>query len=395
MISKRLRLKGTAAAGTLCVFALALHGGAQAADSVVPSAWNVAPMTSGAYREAFDTALPDWAGRVGASAVSAVFPEITGMPVRPNAWFSANAKVLQLDTIGEVLTNSLAYPNSEGSVVFDVKPVYVDMRIRFEAIADYPDLALLNNAKLAVYVSADRKLVVSHVGGVTTNDVQRDTNVWYQVTVKLYNNQFDVLLNDAPVFTGLGLKNVGGANTLSAVNFSGTGLIDELYVSHGSPAYAVVGPTGPIPALPPAGSNPPTDEEQTMINAWLDNYPGITTGTTLDLTQDELSSAYLLNELGGDGDTATAFEYTFGISKIDLVSPTSLVITLSLEADGSNKSGPINGRIQLQGKKDTGDWDTLSGAVTPSYADFTDGEATYTFTIPAEGYKFFKPLIVP
>jgi hypothetical protein len=114
------------------------------------------------------------------------------------------------------------------------------------------------------------------------------------------------------------------------------------------------------------------------------------------MTQDELSAAYLIGELGGDATTATPVGYTFGISAIDMTSPTELVVTAELTTDNGDKEGPINGRIQLQGKVDIGDgWTTLSGAITPSFADFTAGHATYTFTIPAGGYQYFRPQIVP
>ena len=82
--------------------------------------------------------------------------------------------------------------------------------------------------------------------------------------------------------------------------------------------------------------------------------------------------------------------------KIKLVSPTQLNVTVSLTVETTPKAGKINGRIQLQGKKTAEDtWTLLDGAVTPNFIDFTGGSATYSFTIPAGGYAFFQPLIVP
>jgi hypothetical protein len=401
MMSTKKRSVKAAGAGALCALALVLHGDAQAADSLVPLEWNVGPMTGGAYLESFDGGLPAWAA-AGFNAVTNVFPsmEASSLPGRSNAWFGANVKVLQLETEGEVVTNTLSHP-PDTPVSFAAVPVYVDMRVRFDAVTDAPDSELLNNAKLALFVSADRRLVAVHAGGVSTNAAELDTNKWHQVTIKLYGgNAFDVLLNDdkdAPVFTGLTVKNAGDANTLSSANFYGTGYVDELYVSRGDPAYLVTGPTEPIPALPGPGSNPPTDEEQTRINAWLAGNAGINSDTQLNMTQDQLSRSYLLGELNGDESTATAVQsYTFGISKIDLVSPTEVRVTARLTVDEQPKNGLINGKIQLAGKVDIGDdWTTLPGAVTPAFADFTGGEATYTFALPAGGYKFFKPLIVP
>lgn len=388
------RLKRTAAAVALGVGAQAFTGDAQAADSVVPSAWNVAPMQAGACLEAFDAALPPWAGRAGVSMVTNQYPAMTGLPVRSNVWFGANAKVLRLDTEGAVVSNTVAYPASEGAVSFASKPIFVDMRIRFDVMTDTPTPEALAGSKLAVFVASDAKLVAVHANGWTTNAVALDTNLWHQLTIKMLNGVFDVVLNEQIVFSGLLIRNVGTANILGSTCFCGTGLIDNLYISHGDPSYAVTGPTGTIPNLPATGSNPPSDVEQTRINAWLDGQNSVT--SLNNLTQDELSFAYLLNELDESSGEALDPVYTFGIAALDLVTPTTLVVTASLTTGSGAKNGAINGKIQLQGKVNMGDgWTTLSGAITPAFADFTNGQATYTFTIPADGYQFFKPLIVP
>jgi hypothetical protein len=399
MMSIHVQLKRAVAASALCLFALAPLGDAQAANSYIPSDWNVAPMTSGAYREAFDSTLPTWATN-GLSMATNAFVSITGMPARSNAWFGSNVKVLQLDTDGKVITNTLAY-SGEGAVSFGTTPVYVDVRIKFDAMTDVPDPSLLEGVKLAVYVTSEAKLVAVHAAGATTNDTVLDTNKWYQLTIKMRTDgKYDVLTNDVVVsaFSGLALKSGGNNNQLAAVSFYGTGLVDELYVSHGDPAYTVTGPTTAIPTLPATGTNAPSASEQTRINAWLSGNAGVTPSTSLAaLSKDDLNSAFLLNALGGDSANAAPVAYTFGITAIDVVSPTRLVVTVMLVANGSNKSGPINGKIQLQGKVNNSDpsWTTLSGAITPTYADFTAGKATYTYTIPAGGYRFFKPQIVP
>ncbi len=394
MMSTKKRLVKAARAGIVCVFALVLHGEVRAADSSVPLEWNVGPMRSGAYLEAFEgVAVPAWAGAVGFNVLSNYYPAMTGLPVRSNAWFDAGSKVLQLETAGEVVTNTLAHSDAS-AVTYTNQPVYVDLRMKFDPLSTAPEEELMANVKMALFVSSEGKLVAVHNGGSATNSTVLDTNKWYQVTVKLEDGLFDVLLNDVQIFSNLAVKNAGTANTLSSANFYGTGLIDELYVSHGNPAYLIPGPTAAIPDLPADGSNPPTDEEQTRINKWLNGYPAV---TTLSLTQDELSMAYLLDDLNVlNGTNGVAVTYSFGISKFDLTSPTSLNVTVKLDVDAGAKDGPINGRIQLQGKATIGaSWTTLAGAITPAFADFTNGEATYTFTIPANGYKFFKPLIVP
>lgn len=397
MMSTKERFVVAVKAGLFCISALVLTGNLYAADSVVPREWNVAPMRAGAYLEAFDAgSLPAWATAVGLNVVSNDFPAITGMPVRSNAWFDANVSVMQLETAGEVVTNTFLHDN-DSAVSFASEPVYVDLRMKFDPLTDPPDTELLSNVKLALYVSSSSNLVVVHNGGVTTNTASTiNAGIWYQVTVKLQNGKFDVLLNDqtVPAFSNLTLKVAGTANVLTSANFFGTGLIDELYVSHGDPTYVVTGPTNSIPGLPPDGANPPTDEEQTRINVWLQNYPAV---TTLNLSQDELSQSYLMNELNIlDSTNGVASTYSFGISGIEIISSLKVVVTIALNVNAINKDGTINGKIQLLGKADVNDatWTVLTGAITPTYGDFTNGEATYTFDLPG-AYKFFKPEIVP
>jgi len=363
-----------------------------AADSVVPAEWNVAPMRSGANLESFESTLPAWAGRTGSSTVTAVFPTMgsSALPVRSNAWFDAGSQVMELATGGTVLTNALEKTGS-AAVNFATEPVYVDMRVRFDAMVDDPDADALANSKLAIFMSDDARLVVVHAGGVTTNATVLDTNKWYQVTVRLEDNSCTLKLNDVPILETLTLKSVGTANQLDAVSFHGNGFLDEMYVSYGAPDYAVVGPVTAIPSLPANGTNVPTDEQQTGINRYLSEQTGL---TAISMTQDELSQAYLVDaDLTGD---AGAVSYSFGISAIDLVTPTNLKITAKLTVDAAPKDGAINGRIQLQGKINKGDsWTTFAGAITPGLAEFVNGEAVYFFTVPEDGYKFFKSTIIP
>lgn len=396
-MSSMKRLERSACGMALGFFALAFVGHATAApDAIVPTAWNVAPMRSGAYLEAFDLVLPVWAGRVGGSFVTNIFPPMagSGLPSRENSWFDLNNRVLSLDTEGGAITNRVAHPN-QAPVTFATQPLYVDMRVRFDVMSDPPSQDILDHGKLAIYVNADRQLVAVHAGGTSVHSPVLDTNLWHQLTVKLQDGAYDVLLNDTTVFAGLALRNVGTPNTLEGAQFRGTGLIDELYVSHGNPAYAIAGPTTSIPELPLAGVNPPTDEQQTRINAWLSGQPGL--NSLGAMSQDDLSRAYLLGALALDGAGVASLPHaSFGISRIEMISPTQLTLTARLRLDDVNKNDPINGRIQLQGKVGMDDpWTTLVGAITPMVADFTDGEATYTYTIPSGGYQFFRPLIVP
>ncbi|MDA3926682.1 MAG: hypothetical protein PF904_18505 [Kiritimatiellae bacterium] len=367
------------------------------AADVVPDVWNTAPMKAGAYLESFET-LPAWANLTGSSLLTETFPTtgISGLPVRANDWFDTSVNVLELSTDGTVLTNELEN-SSSGAVDFENEPVYVDMRVRFNPMDEEPDAALLTNCKLALFVNSDTNLVVVRSDGASTNTTELVADKWYQVTVVMSNNLCDVKLDDENVFTGLTLKTSGTDNELDAVSFHGSGYVDNLYVSHGAPTYAVVGPTVALPAgvttTLPVGGNVPSDEEQTKRNVWLSGQSGLTS-LSLNMTQDKLNEAYLVDaDITGDAGPVTI---DFGISAIDVVSPTSLKITAKLSLDSSVKTGTINGRIQLLGKTTkNANWATLSGAITPSVADFdVNGEAVYDFTIPV-GYKIFKPTIVP
>ena len=357
------------------------------AQQNVPTEWNVAPMTDGAYLENF-TSLPAWAGTPGASEVTGTFPTMSGssFPTRSNAWFSSTGNVLALDTEGTVISNILQNTGG-GAVSFATEPVYVDMKVRFNPMEDDPDPTVLSNCKLAVFVNSEYKLVVASGSTSQTNSTVLDTNLWYQITVRMTNNICNVYRDDVEVFTGVTLNSSGTASALDALSFKGAGYVDDLYVSRGDPAYAVEGPTTTIPTLPGDGSNVPTDEQQTRINKYVSDL-GLT-GLS-NLSQDQLSQAYLVDAtLTGDPAAPTI---DFGISSIVVIDDTHVRVTAELAVNSGAKSGDINGRIQLQGKTTkTGSWEDLGGAVTPS---FTGGEFTTTFTIPS-GYRFFRGQIIP
>jgi hypothetical protein len=351
-------------------------------------------MTNGAYRESFDTALPAWLSRSGASAVTSAFPSMagSGLPVRSNAWFDANARALTLRTWNGVATNALAYSSGE-AVSFADRSVYADLRVRFDIPEIPPDPALMTGDAPAVFLAEDGRLVAVHAEGCATNETPLDTNVWYQLTLRLTNGTYDVRLNDRIVFSGLPLA-ASGSKVFASIDFSGTGWIDELYIGHGDPTYDISGPPTAIPDLPTAASNTPNDHQRTRINNWIDNHCEVT--SLVAVTENQLNDAYLLDEIGTTNGVAQPVVYTFGISAIDMVSPTELIVTARLTANGTAKDGVINGRIQLLGKVNESDaWTQLDGAITPTYADFANGEAVYAYTIPADGYRFFCPAIVP
>jgi len=359
-----------------------------AAASTVPRDWNIhADFKLGAYLQDFEGTAPAWIG----SHVPAADNSHVNYNSRANTWFGSNAKVLVLDTGDGVLTNAVAYSDST-AVTFTDNPVYVDMRIKFALQTSAPDTA---GAKLAIYASATDKLKVVHNGG--TNEYTRanlDTT-WHQLTVKMIaGGTFDVLLDDSSVATGLTLIGAPSDNKLNSVSFSGTGSVDELYVSHGNPNYA-----GVMGAIPTAITGDLDDEAS--VNNWLAGliYAGsLTTGTTFpSFTKTQLNNAYLLNALTvTEGAASPPGEATLGIKSFELVDATHMDVTVYLKVGETPKDGKINGRIQLQGEVTKGAGFTpIGSAISPTLMDFDNGTATYTFAIPADPvYRFFKPTII-
>lgn len=360
--------------------ALAFQSAARAADAV-PALWNVSPITNGAYREAFDgVTLPAWAQQGATTNV----PDATqtGATGRTNRWFVTSLKVMELDTGSVGITNTLT-----GANTYETDPIYVDMRVKFTAMSETPDPVLTDNVKLAIYLSADNKLVAVHATGVETDVTPRSTNTWYQLTVKMRPGGlylYDVLIDDAAVFTNLTLKGGGTPNTLAGVAFNGAGRVDELYASHGDPKTATVGSTTRYP-VPRSNS----EGEQATINTWLDNNDI----NTLAMTEDQLNTAYLLDALGDAGGIGTYLAPNFGIQSFDLITTTTLRVTFKLLTGDTAKTGTINGKIQLYGKVNAGDgWTPIGAPVAPTFDNGTVTPADYTVS---DTYRFFHPQIVP
>lgn len=251
---------------------------------------------------------------------------------------------------------------------------------------------------LGFTLDSQNRLVAVHGAGSTNSAATFETGVWHRVTLRVENGTYGVRVNGSAVFDSLALREPG-TGQIGALCFRGTGWADEMYVSHGSPDYPVRGPTNPVPAVPLSASNPPTDEERTRLNVWLQNEAGIgvLTNTVFNMTGDQLADCYLIGELDGTSETALPARYTFGISSIEMVSPLRLQITVRLLTGKGNKEGAINGRIRIQGKIQRSEsvWRDLPGAITTEAAHFTNGHATYPYAIPPDGYRFFRAQIVP
>ncbi len=382
---------GQTAARLLVGMAVGLAGGAFAANSIVPVNWNVTPATNGAYRETFESA-PTWdRAVVTASTNSRATVARRGLG---NTWFPVDTdKALTLPGDASY-TNTLKYTGGSANVSFADTPVFVDLRIQFTAFEGAPSVG---DAKLAVFVSATNKIHVVHNSGTTTN-TWPDGNLlsaWHQLTVRLEKSgRCAVYLDDVSVTNSL--TPIGGVNVtaLDSLVFTGSGYADDLYVSHGNPNYAGGATPG---SLPTGVVNVPAGLSGAATN-WLANYFNDgRLAPNANFVGINLDRAYLLNmALSGTTNAPTdpVSSTTFGVSAIDLVSPTLVKVTCKLTVNGSNREDPINGKLQLQGKAMIGEaYEPLSGAVSPQSTDFDSGLATYTFTVPS-GMKFFKAQII-
>jgi hypothetical protein len=374
-----------------------------AADSPVPVEWNIGPMRDGAWREDFEGVQPAWVSTVGTSAVTTIYPALPepALPARSNRWFDPGVRALRLDVPSGVLSNRTAYTadGGGGPLSSATHPLHIESCVCFDSVAqDTQPANLPQDWLLGFTLDSQNRLVAVHGAGSTNSAATFETGVWHRVTLRVENGTYGVRVNGSAVFDSLALREPG-TGQIGALCFRGTGWADEMYVSHGSPDYPVRGPTNPVPAVPLSASNPPTDEERTRLNVWLQNEAGIgvLTNTVFNMTGDQLADCYLIGELDGTSETALPARYTFGISSIEMVSPLRLQITVRLLTGKGNKEGAINGRIRIQGKIQRSEsvWRDLPGAITTEAAHFTNGHATYPYAIPPDGYRFFRAQIVP
>jgi hypothetical protein len=377
---------GQTAARLLVGMAVGLAGGAFAANSIVPVNWNVTPITDGAYRETFESA-PTWDRAVAtAAADSRATVARRGLG---DTWFdytTVNALTLPGDAS---YTNTLKYTGNSANVSFATNPVFVDMRIRFTAYEGAPSVG---DAKLAVFVSAADKIHVVHNSGTTTNTWSAADllTAWHQLTVRLEKDgKCAVYLDDVGVTNNL-TPIVGGVTTeLTSLVFTGSGYADDLYVSHGNPNYAGGATPGTIPSLV---TGVPSSTAGSVTN-WLANYYNDgRLATNVNLSTVDLGRAYLL-DMAPTSETDPVTSVAFGVSAIDLVTPTNVIVTCRLNVSPVTPSA-INGKIKLKYKSAIGaPWESASGVTQASAASFSNGEANFTFAIPA-GNHFFKAQIV-
>ncbi len=391
-MSTTLRTGSVCAALVVGAAALIPHGHSLAAlTNNVPLDWKSATLANDAYLENFEGVTPLWASIAGQTTQAVV---LTGFsfPVRSNTWFTGlSTNVLILD--GNVaVTNT--FTNTSGYVSFATNALFVDMRIKFDALADGPTAELLQPSKLALYVNPDSNLVAAVYNSTWyTNSTRLNLTNWYQLTVKLTSNKFSVLTNDVPAFTNLTLYNGSTTNSFRQLCITGSGAIDELYVSHGNPAYP--GLPGAVP--PAALSGGLANAGGAVVTNWLANFFNdgrlSTAASFAGITGPQLDAAYLLNEaLGGTDVAPTGVVYTFGITAIDPVTTTNVTVTAKLTIGSAPRSGMITGKVRLLSKATRdGGWTGTSATQTPNFD--ANGKAVMPFIVP-EGNRFFEAQIV-
>jgi len=169
--------------------------------------------------------------------------------------------VLGLNTEGQTLTRHFwdVGAGKPWNVDFGTEPVYVDMMVKFVLSEDQPDPPADGAVKALIYANAEGKLVVYSGNGSGEKDFSVlnatvDPNQWYRVTLKWflwvdagYFSAFTIQLNGGAPLIGdrgwqehmdqpgpifLSTADNPSATDLTAVEFQGTGFIDELVVTN-------------------------------------------------------------------------------------------------------------------------------------------------------------------
>jgi hypothetical protein len=381
-ISARKRLNGIAAVCALCVAGLLVQGVVYGAGTV-PSNWNTSEPKDGAYLESLEsTPSPDWIGSLGSLDSVDSHVDVVTPTSRQTTWFpdsGGHAKVLKLNTGSSTMENTLTGGG------FSTEPVFVDMRVKFEAQSSAPDLG--TTYKCAVYASDATTLKVVHSSGAESYTIADLTAKWHQLTLKFNandNTKFDVLLDDSAVVSGLTLKN-NSDKLLNAVAFNGTGSIDELYVSHGNPKGAV-----------PSGLSTLLTGMDSSVKGWLNdklNAGTLTFGSAVAGfdSNSKLNKAYLLDTTPGN----TYTEPVLGIQSFEITDSTHIRIKFKLQStDGSLKNGLIKGKVKLHGKTGSG-WADVATIDPPTFgSDGISTPATDVTVADSTVYSYFYPEII-
>jgi len=340
---------------------------AQAVDTVVPALWDTPTWTDGSKLEPFSS-LPSWANTEAL---------VTGT-ARSNSrfWYGevAVGQALNFATLG--ITNTFS-----GAKIQIGTPVFIDMRCKLNPFDTTPP-AMEPSTILCFYANQNSNLVVASATECKTNlSVTVNPSTYYPIMVRFAVDKFDVFFNND---TTPALFLNATTNEISKMVISGAGEMDDLYVSYGDPRRTTANSGITL------GWVPDTAEERVVAN-WLANKT--TSGT---YTQANAEKFYL-TDTTPTGDT---FDGELGIGSISYDPSTlkvSVVVTLKTDAS-TKKNGTINGVLKLKGAETyadakNGTWSGVLDAVKIGADDFTDGVATYTFTLQNDDNKFFLPVI--
>ena len=340
--------------------------GLQAAE--VPAKWNANPWTDGALLEAFNEAVPAWAGD------SELKEDVT---TAPTARFWATEIALGKQLFFATESMSYALTNASFSTI---DPLYVDMMCKFtlmeEAPADTDEAYVLR-----AYVTPEKRLVVQTPAETKTDSTATiDPDTYYRLTIRLEADQYVVQINDGNVLTMTVAAPTSKPSSISQVVFSGSGYVDDLYVGHGDPTRSVSYVANTLTAQELADA---TASEANAVNNWL--VKNDATG----LTAAQAVSSYLVGE-------KVTGETELLISDFDVdTAAKKVTVKVFLSVGGAVKNGAINGFVQLYGYDDATDKYVALDAKTPAMTEFTDGfTAEYTFDVDTDTYNMFKPVIV-
>lgn len=278
--------------------------------------------------------------------------------------------------------------------------IYVNADVDFipsDELETFDDTA---NLKFAVYAydnGTTTNLVVYHgengggtneVTGYVFDDLARRRLV---VTMKNDNNSlmFQVKLGDTVVTGNNGeWFPVVAGSTVTALNFQGTGMVDNLKIG-----YAETKGFKP-------GDSEFSKEGYTLTQAGADFLNGVLESSkatkeavaakAVELAKAEKLDAAMALNMDFMKDENYDGSYSFGITGIKRTG-SDVIVTIKLDRKGYGMANGIKGTLTLQSSTDASTYG-VSGEKTFSDADFSEGDTT-TVTFPAGNATFFKGVI--
>ena len=258
--------------------------------------------------------------------------------------------VMALNTEGATLTRKLADVGGVDMFAdFSADPVYVDMMVKFVLSEDQPDPPSDLGVKALIYANASSNLVVftgnTGTREFTTVDAVVDPEQWYRLTIKWFYWQdgfcaaFTVTLNgielnvsdgyiDDGLYTQPGPVCITASqftlnSTLTAIEFQGTGYIDELVVTDVEPDIQVA------EATYFAGTG--TQVDATAYATWQDKF-----SASIGLSGSQGVEAWMLNAFLLNVDPGTTeTEARIIIKKITPTTTGADVLLKAIDGNGS------------------------------------------------------------